>query len=382
LSFNRLRHPAINVAAEALWHTPGCFGITRMLGPSYSLRSVVFHNISTTESPFTKGMSVSITPGKFEAALRFLTTHYTPVRLQDVLTDSDGQGLPARAVLVTFDDAYASVAELAAPLCHQLGVPAVFFVNAAFLDNQRLAPDNLVCYVANELGMETINAAARAVRGSETPELHSLSEVFTCFFPVISLAEREIFLDALRQLGGISDSSMAKEASLYLNSRQLRDLVSLDFEIGNHTYTHVHCRSLSQEEIGSQVDRNKVELEAASGTKVRSFSQPYGSSTDLTRNLAEHLKRSGHKAAFLSESVANPRGADPFHLDRISTRAESNDTLFFEIEVLPRLRAVRNRFSRKSGLVGAGPDYPSADRQGTSARGDYLEEIDGRQPRA
>ncbi|MFI5092205.1 MAG: polysaccharide deacetylase family protein [Candidatus Acidiferrales bacterium] len=312
---------------------------------------------------------MSISPRKFEAALRFFTAHYTPVRLQDVLTDSDGRGLPPRAVLVTFDDAYASVAELAAPLCRKFGVPAVFFVNAAFLDNQRLAPDNLVCYVANMLGMETIRAAARAVRGAGTSELQSLSEVFTCFFPSISLAEREVFLEALRQLAGISDSRMAKEAGLYLTSKQLRDLASFDFEIGNHTYTHVHCRSLSREEIGSQVDRNKAELEAVSGTKVRSFSQPYGSSTDLTRDLAEHLERSGHQAVFLSESVANPRGADLFHLDRVSTRAESDDTLFFELEVLPRLRAVRNRLTHDNGLVRAGRIYSPADGQGAVGGG-------------
>jgi hypothetical protein len=244
-------------------------------------------------------------------------------------------------------------------------------VNAAFLDNQRLAPDNLVCYVANVLGMETVNAAARAVRGSESPELHSLSEVFTCFFPAISLAEREIFLEALRQLAGISESRMAKEAGLYLTSKQLCDLASFDFEIGNHTYNHVHCRSLSEEEFGREVDRNKAELEAVSRTKVRSFSQPYGSSTDLTRDLAEHLERSGHKAVFLSESVANPQGADPFHLDRVSTRAESDDTFFFEIEVLPRLRAVRNRLFR-----------PSADSQRAIGRRDCIEGFDRRQPRA
>ena len=130
--------------------------------------------------------------------------------------------LPPRAVLVTFDDAYASVVESAAPLCRKFGVPAVFFVNAAFLDNQRLAPDNLVCYVANVLGMETINAAARAVRGAETPELHSLSEVFTSFFPLMSLAEREAFLEALRHLAGISERRWRRKR-LYLTSKQLRD---------------------------------------------------------------------------------------------------------------------------------------------------------------
>ena len=382
MSSNRFRQTAIHLAAETLWHTPGRFGIARIFGPSYSLRCVVFHNISATDAPFTKGMNVSITPSKFEAALRFLTTHYTPVRLEDVLTDFDGRGLPPRAVLVTFDDAYASVAELAAPLCRRFGVQAVFFVNAAFLDNQRLAPDNLVCYVANELGMETIRSAARAVQGSDAPELRSLSEVFTRFFPAVSLAEREVFLEALRQLAGIDESRMAREAGMYLTSKQLHELASFDFEIGNHTYTHVHCRSLSPEEFGSQVDRNKAELEALSGTKVRAFSQPYGSSKDLTRDLAEHLERSGHKAVFLSESVANSRGADPFHLDRVSTRAESDDTLFFEIEVLPRLRAVRNQVFRNNGPVRDSRVHNSGTLQSAMENGHNLNGIDGRRPRA
>jgi peptidoglycan/xylan/chitin deacetylase (PgdA/CDA1 family) len=345
LSYNRFRQTAIHLAAETLWHTPGCFGIARMFGPSYLLRCVVFHHISAADSPFTRGMNVSITPKKFEAALRFLTTHYTPVRLEDVLTDSDGRGLPPRAVLVTFDDAYASVVESAAPLCRQFGVPAVFFVNAAFLDNHRLAPDNLVCYVANVLGMETIRSAARAVRGAQTPELKYLSEVFTGFFPAISLAEREVFLEALRQLSGIEESRMAREAGIYLTSKQLRDLASFDFEIGNHTYT--------------QVDRNKEELEALSGTKVRSFSQPYGSSRDLTPDLAEHLERTGHKAVFLSESVANPRGADPFHLDRVNCRVDSDDSFFLELEVLPRLRTVRNQLFRTADSMSIEGQRPS-----------------------
>ena len=75
-------------------------------------------------------MNVSITPREFEAALRFLISHYTPVDLQDVLTDSDGRGLPPRAVLVSFDDAYASVVEWAAPLCRQYGVPAGILLRA------------------------------------------------------------------------------------------------------------------------------------------------------------------------------------------------------------------------------------------------------------
>jgi peptidoglycan/xylan/chitin deacetylase (PgdA/CDA1 family) len=291
-------------------------------------------------------MGVSTSPVDFEAALKFLTRYYNPVRLEDILSDSDGRGLPPRAVLVTVDDGYASAMEWAAPLCRKLGVPAVFFLNAAFLDNHQLAPDNFVCFVANVLGMKTINSAVRVVKGSDSPKLNCMAEVFSGFFPSISLGERATFLEALAHLGRINEHQLAEEAQLYLTRKQLRDLVSLEFEIGNHTYSHVRCRSLTAENLTGEVDRNKAELEAVSGKKVRSFSVPYGSSKDLSADLVGHLRLSGHEVAFLSESAANLRHANQFLFDRVSVRADSESSLFFQIEVLPRLRATRNRFFR------------------------------------
>jgi len=354
LSFSRFQQPAINLAAKVIWRLPGCFEIARLLGPSYTLRCVVFHNISDSESPFTTGMNVSTTPKKFEAALEFLTTYYTPVCLDDVLAASAGRSLPPRAALVTFDDAYASVVEIAAPLCRKFGVPAVFFMNAAFLDNQRLAPDNLVCYVANTKGFEAINDAARSVRGNECPELRSLSDIFTRFFPLLSMSERKAFLESLRRSGGVNESELARDAGLYLTTEQLRSLASFNFEIGNHSYTHVHFRSLLQAELREEVDRNKEELENRTGRKVRSFSQPYGSSKDLTPELAHHLRNSGHEAVFLSESATNRRRANSFHFDRINSRVDSVHSYFLELEVLPRLRTIRNRMFRNCGSRSGG----------------------------
>ena len=195
------RQAVLNMTAGTLCRLPGRFGIARALGPSYSLRCVVFHDISVSESPFTKGMDVSITPAKLETVLTFLASHYVPVSLQDVLDDAGGRGLPSRSILLTFDDGYASVMDTAVPLCRKLGLPAIFFVNGAFVDNQRLAPDNLVCYVANVLGMETINAAARAIRGLDTPRLHSQTDVYTHFFPSLSLSEKGSFSRGLNSVG-------------------------------------------------------------------------------------------------------------------------------------------------------------------------------------
>ena len=174
------RRATLNLIAGSLWYAPGPFGIARALSSQYSLRSVLFHDISDTESCFTKGLGVTVTRKQFEAALKFIAKHYTPVSLQDVIAEPDGKRLPPRPVLLTFDDAYASVSEFAAPLCAELGVPAVFFVNGSCLNNQQLALENLVCYVTNIYGLDTVNSRDSICRRHKQPYG---SFVASSFFP-------------------------------------------------------------------------------------------------------------------------------------------------------------------------------------------------------
>ena len=312
------------------------------------MRSVLFHDVRDTETPFTRGLGGTITSKDFEAALQFLTRNYVPVSLTDLLASFDGKPLPRRPVLVTFDDAYASVSEAAAPLCLKYGVPALFFVNASCLDNRQLALDNLLCYVANVYGLGPINAAIRAVDSEEEFEVRSLTQVFADFLPGISLSTREAFRRSLVELTGLNEARLAADAGLYLSSQQLRDLVKCNFELGNHTYTHANCRTLTGVEFAAEIDRNRAILEEISGTQVRSFSVPYGSSVDLTAELAQHLGNSGYRAAFLAEGRANSTTTPNLHLDRVSVKASRDAAFFSEIEVLPRLRRIRAHVSGKN----------------------------------
>lgn len=380
MPYSEMTGRIMRVAGGALWRMPGRFGIANLAFPSYSLRCLVFHNVSPTRSPFTDGMKVSVTPDEFEMALRYLAAHYDPVSLEDVLSNSSR--LAKRPVLVTFDDAYASVAEHAAGLCRQFKVPALFLVNGAFVDNRCLAPDNLVCYVFNMFGKAMINAAAQKVSRYKGGDLQNLSDVFERFFPAISLAGRDAFLGALKDLSGIGEQEMAKETKLYVTSEQLRNLKDYNFEIGSHTYTHPYCRSLSRSDFSSEIDRNRLELSALTGQQIRSFSLPYGSARDLTGDLAAHLEASGYKAVFLSESVANQRGGNPFHLDRVSSCAANEEMLFCDLEILPRLRAQRNRLLRRSGSHKGSQMKPPNTAGETLSLNEHIEAANGREMRA
>jgi len=98
------------LGAEALWRVPGRFSLVRLLGASYSGRSVLFHHVSDRESPFTEGLGVRVAPADFEAALSFLSQHYRFVDLDGWLRSLALPAGPKPPLLLTFDDAYASVA--------------------------------------------------------------------------------------------------------------------------------------------------------------------------------------------------------------------------------------------------------------------------------
>ena len=209
-----------------------------------------------------------------------------------------------------------------------------------------VALENLVCFVANVCGLDAVNAAMRSVAGAAASEIQSLTQVFSRFLPSISLLDRETFRHSLTELARIDERDLAAEAGLYLTSQQLRNLANFKFEIGNHTHTHANCRTLSTADFAGEIDRNKTVLETISGTTVRSFSVPYGSSNDLTSELGEHLRCSEYQAVFLAEGRANSSQTHGAPLDRVSIKASTDAGFFSEIEILPRLRTIRDGLFR------------------------------------
>ena len=304
-----------------------------------ALRYVLFHHIADRPSPFTDGLGISMSSADFEGRIRFLSRYYSPIDVGTFLASRAGGQLPPRPVLVTFDDAYASVVEVAAPICAKYRVPICFFVNARFIGNRDISLDNLVCYIANTIGVGPINRVMQELVGGQTPNMLSRAQVMREFVPSLSLEQRQAFQDRLAAAAGTSSEELARSAALYVRDDQLAELDSPLSEIGNHTYSHVHCRILSDADFSTEIDRGQQILEGISKRKVRVFSVPWGSIHDLTPALVAHLRNSAYEAAFLVESRVNTPDTDSFCLNRIGIRSGSDAGTFLEIELLPRLRS-------------------------------------------
>ncbi|MBD8869497.1 polysaccharide deacetylase family protein [Nocardioides donggukensis] len=73
----------------------------------------------------------------FEQQLTWLLEHgWTPLDLDGFLAARAGRRPSSRSFLVTIDDGYESVAELAAPVLRRLGVPALLFVPSALVGEE------------------------------------------------------------------------------------------------------------------------------------------------------------------------------------------------------------------------------------------------------
>jgi peptidoglycan/xylan/chitin deacetylase (PgdA/CDA1 family) len=97
---------------------------------------VTYHAIAAPASP------VATTLSQFERDLEGLASAaFTFVSLDDCADGLEGRvKTPDRSVAITFDDGYANVAALAAPVLRRLGIPATVFVIAGRIGGDNLWP--------------------------------------------------------------------------------------------------------------------------------------------------------------------------------------------------------------------------------------------------
>lgn len=111
----------------------GVFGWLHRLRNRRNLAVVSFHRVMSSDDPrwASRDPDYTFEVGLFRKVLGFFKQHYNVVSLQQLLDASDGsQRLPARPLLITFDDGWLDNLDHALPALREAGLPAVMFVVA------------------------------------------------------------------------------------------------------------------------------------------------------------------------------------------------------------------------------------------------------------
>jgi len=193
-------------------------------------------------------------------------------------------------VLLTFDDGFASHAEVALPLLREHGAPAVFFVTTRHVEDPR----------------DWLPATRRTAAAEPGTEIaHDLYD-------------------------GMSRAQLREAAA--------DPLVT----VGSHTLHHPFLTRLDDAELVRELSSSKGYLEEATGATVDLFAYPTG---DYDRRVAEAVRAAGYRAAFAED----PRGVGlpSYEIPRVGLYSAESPYLSVKLSGLHR-RPVCHGFSRKA----------------------------------
>ncbi len=230
-----------------------------------------YHAISPTWTA-----PLSVTPEQFEGQINYLLKRgWCPATFVDAALNP-----PARRTLaITFDDAYASVKEHAAPVLARLGVPATVFVATAFPSTNRA--------------------------------MH---------WPGIN---------------HWSDSAFASELTP-MNWDDLRALAEIGWEIGSHTCTHPRLTQIDPREAEFELAESRDECTRRIGRACQSVAYPYG---DVNERIADTARGVGYRAGAALQKSHKQLG--PYRYPRVGIYHEDVSWRFY-VKASKTIRALRS----------------------------------------
>lgn len=116
----------------------------------------------------------------------------------------------------------------------------------------------------------------------------------------------------------------------YLTWAQLTEIAAAGMEIGSHTLSHPHLRTLTPEDAKKEVAESKATLEKRLNTRVTTFAYPFG---EYNNTILDLVKRAGYESAVTIASGYEQRADALYQLHRI--RISYGDSLQVFAQDLP-----------------------------------------------
>ncbi len=267
-----------------------------------SVYSFFYHHVSDADQGWLKPFYRSLSSIEFRKELAYLLKYFDPVSIEKLNKILIGQEVyPSGKPLmhISFDDGLKSCRETIAPILLEMGIPATFFVNPAFIDNKDL-------FYRYKIGLllwqrPNISLAMRKhllnMNHTDTDELNLLLEKY-----------------------GLDYHKFLINDKPYLQSGDLEWLNDHGFSLGAHSIDHPDFRLLNEQTRKRQVTESMKWIENHFPQRVKTFSFPFtdfGMSADFIHWMSQQCDVS-FGCAGLKKDILNT------HLQRLAMDEEAS----------------------------------------------------------
>lgn len=273
---------------------------------------LIYHRVLAEPDPMR---AFEVDRSTFDWHMELVARYFTPLLLGEAIQKLHANCLPPRAVCVTFDDGYADNYDVALPILEKWRVPATFFVTTAYLNGGMMWGDSVIEAVRQAQGdvldLSRLDLGVFSVTSMEKRAAAALA----ILLKVRSGHPRERLALVERLVEAIG---AGQSASLMLTADQIRRMRAVGMEIGGHTVNHPILTKVSDDEGWNEIARNKEQLEAILGERLRLFAYPNGCpGKDYGTRHIDMVRRAGYTAAASTAWGAVTPTTDLYQLPRV-----------------------------------------------------------------
>jgi peptidoglycan/xylan/chitin deacetylase (PgdA/CDA1 family) len=275
-----------------------------------------YHSVSDIELPHLKYLYRVKTAAEFRKDLDTFLKYYKPVVIDDLIAAAKNkQAIRERSFLITFDDGFRQVHDVVVPILKEKGIPAVFFLNPAFLNNKELFYRCKASILVDVLQNKPLSQAQQKRITAITGKDYSSAPNLIKFIKGIDHRTKSI-LDELALALEFSFDAYLKHERPYLTDDQVNNIIKEGFVIGSHGMDHIKFNELEYPNQIQQVKESLEYLNIRYALKYKLFSFPftdYGVSDFFFQNIYNEK----NPLVDLSFGTAGMKSDIPQNLQRI-----------------------------------------------------------------
>ncbi len=230
-----------------------------------------YHTVSDEYLPHIKNLYEYRNTKKFIADLDFLLKFYKPLTINEFCDDFLHKRQRKNTFVLSFDDGLREIYDVIAPILTKKGVPAVFFINSAFVDNRDLFYKYKISLIVDEVRKNPL----KIVSISKFFEKNFLLKINNLNDVVSSLSLNIDVIDKVAKLVEVDFKNFLKVVKPYLTTMQIKELKKQGFAIGAHSVNHYEYRFLQFDEQIRQTAESVKFVKDNFNEKLKLFAFPF-----------------------------------------------------------------------------------------------------------
>ncbi len=273
----------------------------------------LYHAVSNESPAHLRHLYRIKTSAEFERDLDELCKYFDPLSPEILRAPGKLRKRKKPGFILSFDDGLREVAEVIEPILSKKGIPALFFLNNAFIDNRAM----FFRYKASVLCDIIQKASEHSLPEAEIANILGLGafdkpKVLAAILRVGYLHKSK--LDALADLTGFDITRYLAEVRPYLTALEIGDLQKKGYHIGAHSYDHPRFTDLNEEQMKFEVTASLEDIEQRFSPPMKFFAFPF---TDhgIPARVINAVFQNQPDAIFGSAGLKHEKQA--FHFQRI-----------------------------------------------------------------